>query len=189
MTTLARLVGVTRLPKGGVIAEGEAGPSYIYARGKSLTVFRRLLVWQPGDYVLTIDCILAPEPVTATWLVQSRTAEAASDQFALADGETRVAGALAATAPLTTTVVDSPADQRGKPLGYRQVRASAKGDALLLAAVLDPWQRGGLTVTTVADGTVEVRGPFGTDRWQVAVPDPAQPAVVHGTRDGVNLLP
>lgn len=189
MTTLARLVGVTRLPKGGVIAEGEAGASYIYAKGKSLTSFRRLLIWQPGDYVLTVDSILAPEPVTVTWLAQSRTAEATGNQFALADGDVAVTGALAASAPLDTTVVDSSADQRGRPLGYRQVQASAKSDTLLLAAVLDPWQRGSLAVSMTAAGTVEVKGPFGTDCWQVTVPDPAQPATVQGTRNGTNLLP
>lgn len=183
MRTLARLAGVTRLPGGGVIAEGEAGASY-----PGLALFRRALVWMPGDYVLILDQVGADAPVEASWLVQSRTAEAAGTRLTLADGEARVAGLLAASAELELTVTDSPADHRGKPLGYRQVRAAARGGALAIAAVLDPWNRGPLTLSMTGEGACEVRGPFGTDRWEIQVPDPARPARFQASRNGASLL-
>lgn len=184
MRTLARLTAVTHLPRGGVVAEGEAGASY-----PDLDTYRRILAWMPGDYVLLLDHIRAPHPVEATWLAQSRAVETEGPRLVLSDGDSRLTALLAASANLELTVADSPADHRGKSLGYRQARATLRGDSLRLAAVLDPWNRGPLALAVDGEGAVEVRGPFGADRWEIAVPTPDGAAVLRASRDGNSLLP
>jgi hypothetical protein len=71
----------------------------------------------------------------------------------------------------------------------RQVRAVVGGQDVVIAAVFDPWRRGKLKLAVDQDGVVAVQGGFGLDRWQVAVPDAANPATVVGTRDGKSLMP
>jgi len=189
MSSLVEMFDLVHLPGGAIIAQGEAGAMYEYKRGKPLDLYRRTVVWLPSAYVLVIDHIRAPEPVEITWLAQSRTAEVAVGKLRLADGKASLTGALAASVELETKVVDSPADNRGKPMGYRQIRASVKAQDVVVAALFDPWQHGGLTVSVNAEGTVRVRGPLGTDRWQATVSAADKPAEIQGERDGKSLMP
>jgi hypothetical protein len=189
MSSLVEFFDLVRLPGGGVIAQGEAGGMYEYKRRTTLDLYRRTVVWMPGAYVLVIDRIRAPEAVETTWLAQSRSAEAEAGKLRLADGAASLTGILAASTEFETSVVDSPADNRGKAMGYRQVRAQVKGQDVLVAALFDPWQKGGLKVAVEADGTVVARGAFGIDRWQVTVPDVDAPAEIRGERDGMGLMP
>jgi hypothetical protein len=189
MSSLVEMFDLVPLAGGGVVAQGEAGRMYAYARGKSLDLFRRTVIWLPADYVLVVDHVRAPDAVEVTWLAQSRDATSKGGEFALADGDATLVGALGSTADLGTTVVDSPADHRGKPMGYRQLRASANGQEIVTAMLLDPWQRGRLGVRVGAEGIVTVHGPFGTDQWRIAVPTADESAKVTGERDGKSLVP
>ena len=188
MASLATMFPVVHLPDGGAIVQGEAGRMYEYRPRVPLATFRRILVWLPGAYALAVDHVRAPEPVEVTWLAQSRQAEAAGGRFRLGDGAAVLDGALASSTELATIVVDSPADDRGKALGYRQVRSAATGREVVVAALFDPWRKGSIQVA-VEGGAVVVSGPFGTDRWQIAVPDPAEPAAIRGERNGTPLTP
>jgi hypothetical protein len=189
MSELVEMFPPTQLPNGGILLQGEAGKAYEYERGKTLDVFRRTVVWLPGDYVLVLDRVQAPDLVEVTWLAQSKTAEMTDGTMRFGVDTAKLSGRLATLPEAETEVVDSPADHHGKPMELRQVRAVVGGQDVVIAAVFDPWRRGKLKLAVDQDGVVAVQGGFGLDRWQVAVPDAANPATVVGTRDGKSLMP
>jgi len=162
-----------------VVAEGEGAGAY-----PTSAAYRRTLVWAKGRYVLLLDDIRGPRENDITWLVQGTTAEAtnaAEGRFRLGSAERGVEFQIVGDCPLTGTVGDSPADDRGKPLGLRQVRVSTRGRQARLATVFDVWGRGGVRVDLrPGDGgtaVVSVRGAAGDEVWQwQAAPEAADPA-------------
>ncbi|MBI5831710.1 MAG: hypothetical protein HZB16_05270 [Armatimonadetes bacterium] len=158
--------------------EGEASGAYAPnprgVRRPALDRYRRALLWAEGRYLLVLDDIRAPSAVDVDWLLQSGQVRVGADQrYELVKGAATCPLQVAATAPLAASVVDSPADNKTKPLGWKQLRLRANTTALRLASVYDLWARGGLTVTLTADGAdhavVTVRGDGGiADRWDWA---------------------
>ncbi len=172
---------------GIVIAEGEAGGAYQpqAARGErsaspGLNRFRRAVVWLEGHYILILDDVRPRAPADISWLIQAKQLDAGS-----AAGAWRLAhdgGAadlrLVADQPVESEIVDSPADDHQRPLGWRQLRVHArKTDGVRYAAVLAPW--GGAVDVTLASQqpdswTVRVKTATGTDEftWSaVSTPD------------------
>ena len=155
--------------------EGEAGAAYSpNPRGvkrPALDRYRRAFLWVEGRYVLVLDDIRAPSAVDIDWLLQSGQVNVGTDsRYELVKGQARCALQVAATQPLSASVVDSPADNKGKPLGWKQLRLHANTTALRLASVYDLWGRGPLTVTLAADApghaVVKVSGAGGlADTW------------------------
>jgi hypothetical protein len=162
-----------------VVAEGEGAGAYA-----ELSRYRRTLIWSKGRYVLVLDDIRGAQENDITWLVQGPAAEAVdatAGRFRLRQADTAMDLQIVADQPLSGSVVDSPADDRGKPMGLRQIRAAARGRNLRLAAVFDVWGRGNLRVELTPAGdkaaSVTVRGgaaAAGVWQWQAA-PDADPP--------------
>jgi len=184
----------------GIVAvEGEAAGSYPAFKdaktGRSrpaLERFRRTFLWVKGDYLLVFDAIKAPEPVEIDWLVQApelQMADAAAGHFALLSKSHRCDGQVTADLPLSRQVRPSPADHRGKPLGFQQLVASAKAESLHIAGLFSPWGRKDLTVTVTdhSPSGVEIRvdGADFHDRWNWQPPASADSAAtLSGVRSG-----
>lgn len=178
MARMAVITACARNDDGAVAVEGEAAGSYLAnPRGgpkrPALDRFRRAFVWVPGRYILVLDDIRAPEPVEVTWLIQGpelKTLDAAGGRYALASGGASCPFQVTATETLSAEVADSPADDHGKPLGWKQLQLKARTASLRLASVYDPWRRDGLSLTLQPAGpdraTVTVAGPQGADTWE-----------------------
>ena len=88
---------------------------------------------------------------------------------------------LAADKELKFDIVNSTADRKNKPLGYKQLRASASGQTLRIAAAFNPWKKTAFTVKLAPKGTSEaeivVSGGGISDRfvWKLA-PDTNAPS-------------
>ncbi len=162
-----------------VIAEGEGAGAYA-----GLDRYRRTLIWSKGCYVLLLDDVRGAPGNEITWLVQGPAAEVtngAENVFRLGRENAAIEVQVAADQPLAGTIITSPADDRGKSMGLRQVRLSGRGRQVRFASVFDAWGRGGVRVAlqaTAADAaTVTVRGAAGEDVWQwQAAPAAAPPA-------------
>lgn len=181
---------------GAVIAmEGEAAGSYLATKNKKsgqsrpgLDRYRRTFLWLDGNYILVLDDIRSPEPVEITWMIQSRQVEEQADgRFTLmADGESCPAQ-LVSDQSFTTAVIESPADNKGKPLGHRQLRATVDASAVRFASVYNIWNGEELTVELKNEGadraTVTVQSADFTDEWTwQAAPDAKVPSRLTGKR-------
>lgn len=164
-----------------VAAEGEASGSYLDYKDKktgagrpALDRYRRTFLWVKGGYILVLDDIRAPSAVDIDWLVQGEKLDSAGDardgRFTLKTAAQSCGFQVVADKALAFTIQDSPADNHGKVLGYRQLKASANAAALRIASVYNPWKNPGLGVrleTGAAPGeaTVIVEGAGIRDRW------------------------
>ncbi len=156
------------------LAEGEAGQAY-----NGLSRYRRTFIWVKGRYVMVLDDIRATSTSEITWLLQSpsvQTLDAGAKRYRLANGAAQCDLQLASDNSLTVTIGTSTADSGGTSLGLQQLQARATVSALRVAAVFDPWQRGGVTVTLTTQGAeaagVTVSGPGFEDQWTwQAAPD------------------
>ncbi|GMV81740.1 MAG: hypothetical protein AMXMBFR7_29240 [Planctomycetota bacterium] len=171
-----------------VITEGEAAGSYLATKDRpKLERFRRTFIWAKGRYLLVLDDIRAAEEAELTWLMQSQAVaerEAGAHVYAL---EKKVASCefqVAADKPLTAKVVDSTADGRGKPLGWKQLQLSAKTQQIRIASVFDPWKRGGVHIALAAPSgeaaNVTVKGPDFEDVWTWPSAAPGTPTALVG---------
>ena len=154
--------------------EGEAAGSYAAnpKQGKrpALDRYRRTFLWVPGRYVLVLDDIRAPSKVDLDWLMQSGEVQAGQGmRWLLVKGAASCGLQVAATEPMTATIVDSPADSKKKLLGWKQLRLHANSSAIRIASVYDLWDRGNLTATVQVDGpdhaVVKVTGGGVDDTW------------------------
>ena len=180
MTTLAK---VLRWHTDGDLAliEGEAGAAY-----NGLARYRRTFVWVENQYVLVLDDIRPTTATEITWLVQSASVQvldAGERRYRLVNGAAQCDFQLASDQALTATVGTSTARNRSTLLGLQQLQARATVTTWRLAAVFDPWQRGGVTVALTPDGpeeaSVTVTGPDFEDEWTwQAAPDNQTPSTV-----------
>ena len=185
MNTLARIV--TWKDAGpAVVVEGEAGNAYA-----GLERFRRAVVWVPGGYILLLDDIRARAEADLSWLLQGPEVEPLDAQrglFRLGAAPAICPVSVASNTTYSAGLGASPADDRGKPLGFKQLRLSAKARVWRLAALLDPWNRGATVLLEPADGetfTVKVSAAGFADTWTWAPsPDAATPATLKGERAG-----
>lgn len=180
---MARMAYLTAFKDEGKITavEGEASGSYLeYSKGSKsrpdLDRFRRTFLWVEGDYILVLDDIRAPKDVDVTWLIQSKDIETRSsmeNRFDLKADNEAIPMQLVSDQSFQTDIVDSPADNRGKPMGLRQLRAEVEAEHVRFASVYDPWGRG-LTVELVAKGPeltwVQVSGAGFRDVWKWEAP-------------------
>ncbi|MFW6155305.1 MAG: DUF4962 domain-containing protein, partial [Planctomycetota bacterium] len=129
-----------------VVVEGEAAGAYPAGtsrrRGKARTPrpaldrYRRTFVWVKGDYLLVLDDIRAEAETELTWLMQGPDLDELdpdAGRYQLRRDEATCPFQVAADNPWDATIVTSTADQRGKPLGWKQVQLSATTDAWRLA--------------------------------------------------------
>ncbi|WP_309384598.1 hypothetical protein [Cerasicoccus frondis] len=176
--TMEKMAYVTSWKVSDKIAaiEGESSGSYLaYNKGGAsrpdLERFRRSMLWVKGDYILILDDIRAPESVQVDWLIQGdkiNVIDAEKGQYQFdTDGETLGMQILCDT-KLTGIVRESPADNRGKSLGYRQLVATTSADKTRYASVYDAWDKG-VAVDFKANGpdqaTVTVTGKGFKDVW------------------------
>ncbi|HSI87220.1 MAG TPA: DUF4962 domain-containing protein [Candidatus Methylacidiphilales bacterium] len=180
MTRMAVITGYR--DAGNIVAtEGEASGSYLaYSDKKSgssrpaLDRFRRTMLWVKGSYILVLDDIRAPQEVDISWLIQGLQMEVADEKegrFVMKSETRSCAFQLASDHPLNFAIQDSTADNRGKVLGYRQLKASAKAQTLRVAGVYNPWQKKSLSVrlepgVTPQEATVIVTGEGIKDTWK-----------------------
>jgi len=189
MTRMARITAFRQTSlwkeKDLVIIEGEASGSYIATKKRpALERFRRTFLWVAGCYLLVLDDLRAPEAVDFTWLIQGEKVERRgppTDRYRLAKKKAFCDFQVVADRPLHAEIATSPADNRGKPLGWQQLRLGARAVRLRLASVFNPWQRGvftrkliPLTVELRSQGpdraTVTVKGRGIQDRWEWHAP-------------------
>lgn len=160
-----------------VIIEGEAAGSYpATATRPALKRFRRLFVWVKGQYILTLDDIAAERAAELTWLLQSgniETVDEAAGRYRLVKKGANCAVQIVTDRdlePPESLLQTSPADDRGKMLGWKQLRLWAKTDGLRVAAVFNPWQQKTLAVALSAEegndqASVTVTGSGFTHTW------------------------
>jgi len=135
-----------------------------------------------GAYVLILDDIRAPKDVELSWLVQSPTLdERGKGQFTLRKGDAACPFQVASDVKLAPSIVVSTADNRGKPLGWKQLRLIAEADAFRIASVYDLWGRG--VKLSLEGETVQVTGKDVADTWTWKPPaDGAAPTELTGAR-------
>lgn len=186
MRDLAYMVSVHKSEGGRLVAEGEAGGMYDGLQG-----YRRAFVWMPGDYMLVFDRIVAKagEPEIA-WLLQSENVDILSEKrLRLAAASASVEIGFASATPARWKIVDSPAEHRGKPLGLKQLRLTAKTGEWVSAAVFDVWGRGVRVAVEKREGgaTVRVEGAHGADLWQWRFGDSKAAMLEGASREGKAL--
>lgn len=127
----------------GIIAiEGEAANAYSHV---DLDTFRRTLIWNEGSYILVIDSIEAPEPHEFSWLMQSpslTSSEKYPDNYTLLPGPSETPFTVSSNVPYESEIAQSTADERGKPLGWQQLRLSANTSNWFLVSLYQPWDTG-----------------------------------------------
>ncbi|MEK7413763.1 MAG: hypothetical protein AAB263_10665, partial [Planctomycetota bacterium] len=158
------------------VVEGEAGGSYLALKGKrpALDRFRRALVFAKGSYVLALDDIRAPSSVEVSWLMQGVDLTIASEQdrqFTLVNTDASCPFRIETNhnAELKFTLGVSPADNHGKPLGFKQLRMVANTDKLLTASVYDVYRKDLTLSFDSSDPTkviAVVKGNGVDDRWE-----------------------
>jgi len=184
-----------------VVAEGEASGAYPAYRNKKgdarppLTRYRRTFVWVKGQYILVLDDIRADAPVRVDWLLQSPSLEAVpggDGRYRLRAGEASCGTVVRCDTDTDARIVDSPADHRGTPLGWRQLRLGAQGDAMRFASIYAPW--GGEAAPRDLKWrpdrvTFRVRGGSYDDVWTWAMAaDNDTPAELTVTREGREVM-
>lgn len=183
LTNMAKIVSQGQ-KDGFSFIEGEAGGSYLAVKrgtnGSSrpaLERYRRLFVWVPQSYILVLDDIRSPEPVEITWLMQGpsvRHDQTKPNVFHLAGENESCDFQVVSDQALEFKIVDSTADNYGKTLGYKQLRASAKTPQLRVAGVFNPWKKESLSVDLKvispeeAEVTVTAEGLKNRFRWKFA---------------------
>jgi hypothetical protein len=156
-----------------VLVEGESAGAYPAIKGvrAALEQFRRTLIWVEGKYILVADDIRATKPVTITWLVQGPqlSPDRRGGIHHLSGGASTCPMHLRYAGKGGLRIVDSPADHRGKPLGWKQLRLTQKTAATRVVSVYDPWNVGlslqWRKATDDAPATVTVRGRKFSDVW------------------------
>jgi len=160
------------------IVEGEAAGSYIAYRDRksdksrpALERYRRTFVWVEEKYILVIDDIRAPEPVEITWLMQApKLTRSGEDQhYVLAADQVVIPFEVSSSAKLASDIATSPADHRGKPLGWQQLRLTSTTGAIRIASLYNAWDHPDLSLATDFNddtATITVTGPSFTDTWR-----------------------
>jgi len=187
-----------------VAVEGEAAGSYLAytdkKEGKSrpaLDRFRRTYLWVNGDYILALDDVRAPQEVEVSWLMQGPKLEAMSQsdgRFSLISATKSCPFQVVSDHPLTYRIQDSPAENKGTPLGYKQLCATAKVSAIRIASIYNPWQKKNLSVKIdplsgeEANVTVEGEGFNDVWNWKAATGQFA-PSTLKATRVGGSQNP
>ncbi|HUS91499.1 MAG TPA: heparinase II/III family protein, partial [Phycisphaerae bacterium] len=187
---MTHLAWVTAWKDAGDVAvvEGEGGGAY-----PDLDRYRRTFVWVKGAYVLVLDDIRAAgdKDVELAWLVQGpqlTTTDEAAGRYILSKAGAQCEFQVACQPPLAGSVGVSTADNRGKPLGWQQLRLTGKAGAFRVASAYDLWARGevGVEMTPGDDGAVAVRvrarGVDDTWTWRPA--GPRAPSSLTGARSG-----
>ncbi|MEJ7614957.1 MAG: hypothetical protein SQA66_15110 [Candidatus Fervidibacter sacchari] len=187
-----------------VIAEGEAGGAYPPLKAEKdrkaslgLERFRRTIVWVESNCVLILDDIRSRQPADISWLIQAKRIETVNPevgQYIIAHENASAKLQIVSDAKLDSEIVDSPADNRGKPLGWKQLRVHARNaDEVRFATVIALWDKGAkISLQRVKTGAWEVvvKLPQGEDRWVwVASTSPEKPYRLEGVlRSGRKVL-
>jgi len=178
---MVKMAYLTGWKDGGkvVAVEGEAAGSYLEYKNEetgqsrpALERYRRTFLWVEGDYILVLDDIRAPEMVEISWLIQSpelTITDEKAGRYLLATEDKKMPMQLLSDQSLETKIVASPADSRGKTMGFQQLRGLSKTSALKVVSVYDPWGRGEVSITMKTKGTdkakVVVTGDGFEDHW------------------------
>jgi hypothetical protein len=116
---------------------------------------------------MVLDDIRAPSTVDIDWLMQGPELEildAVDSRYVLRAGDAICPFQVIASRPLEAAVVDSPAEQKGEVLGFRQLRLSGHVSRVRLVSVFNLWNQDQLDATLNPGGpdhatvTVEVNG-------------------------------
>ncbi|MFP4354645.1 MAG: DUF4962 domain-containing protein [Phycisphaerae bacterium] len=156
------------------LVQGEAAGSYPAIRNTrpGLDRFGRSFIWVRGRYILVLDEIAAPEPVEISWLLQGPELQAGEKpgRYVLSKGAARCPVQVICRSEGQAKIVTSPADHRGKALGFRQLRLVTSTAATRIVSLYDPWNTGASCKADFAAGvsgaaSVTVSGDGFVDRW------------------------
>lgn len=155
---------------GIAMIEGDATGSYAV---EGVERVRRTFIWKEGAYILVLDDLQAARPLPFTWMIQSghiQRMNSGPADFELRKGPVFCHLQQSSTAPLESSISTSPADHRGRTLGWEQLRmVSAPAQDLKIATLLLPWggqARLSLRRERDAEFPVEISGLPGGDRWR-----------------------
>lgn len=153
-TSMADIAYVTATKEfeGMSIVEGEASNAY---STEAINRFRRTLVWNEGKYVMVIDDLGAETAQEFTWLMQGAELskiESEPAHYLLAKGNAQAEFIVMTNHPTDTCIKISTADNRGKPLGWKQLQLKAETKSIALVSVFLPW-----------GGDVDLDVDFGSD--------------------------
>ncbi len=156
-----------------IVVEGEAAGAYpaIAKIRPGLERFRRTMIWAKDRYILVLDDVRAPEDVEICWLVQGPrlTAEKEVGRYVLSKGEATCPFSVHCLTDSNSRIVKSPADHRGKALGWQQLRLTTRTSCTRLVSVYDPWGVGLSLTLKPGEGkqadTVTVEAEEFKDRW------------------------
>jgi len=164
-----------------VVCEGEAAGSYLAVKQTAknlarpaLDRYRRSFIWVKEGYLLVLDDVRAPEAVDISWLIQAPQLSQQKGKelnFVLKHEKAscNVQISQIGNIALTSSIGTSPADGKGKELGWQQLQLKGNSKTLMLATLLTPWG-GDLKVNTKAakDGSVQINVTGGkiNDTWQ-----------------------
>jgi len=177
---MSRMALITGWMKSGVITaiEGEAAGSYLAITNKdggiprpALDRFRRSFFWVEGNYILVLDDVRAPAPVDITWLLQAKALKGEDfGRLLLQSGESILPAQIASDREMIRTMGTSPADDRGTPYGWQQLRATVKNEkSARMASIFNPWSKNEISVSLTSKGEneslVTVSSPDFTDEW------------------------
>lgn len=176
---MVKMAYLTAFKDGGkyVAVEGEASGSYLAnpaggGRRPDLDRYRRTFIWAEGDYILVLDDIRAPSKVDITWLIQGLEINARSsseNRYELKSDGATMAMQIVSDQPFDAKIGKSPAENKSKDLGLKQLQVEIDTDHARFASVYDAWGRN-LTVAVVAQGPdltwVQVKGSGFEDVWK-----------------------
>ena len=189
-TDMTGLGVVTAMKDAGevVVVEGAGGGAY-----PALDRYRRTFVWVRGAYVLILDDIRAAggKDIDLTWLIQGpalHPLNRTKDHYMLSKGPARCEFHVTSQPPLSPALATSTADNRGKPLGWKQLHLTGSAGRFTVVSAYDLWGRGELDVKLAGDPanrtvTVAVKGRTDTWSWHLAESARA-PSRLRCTRDG-----
>jgi len=119
-----------------------------------------------------LDDIRSRQPADISWLIQAKRIETVNPevgQYIIAHENASANLQIVSDAKLDSEIVDSPADNRGKPLGWKQLRVHARNaKEVRFATVIALWDKDAkisLRWVKTDAWEVVVKLPQGEDRW------------------------
>jgi len=190
MTTLSYLTG-WKESDGRIIIEGEAGPAY-----PGLTQYRRSAVWMPGDYVLLLDQVVAPQPSNIAYQLFSENANFTAPNegkgFIASDKGNRIDYQIFADQHFAGAIDNYMFYGRWGHKLMDRTQFDVDAEKVKFVTLLDPWGKQAtakFTENENGSATVTVTGNGINDTWTwTPATDTKTPSKIDGQRDGKALI-
>ncbi|NRA37449.1 MAG: heparinase II/III family protein [Planctomycetes bacterium] len=169
---------------GMVICEGEAGNAY-----DDIKTFRRSVLWLPGNYIAIVDNISADKKNDLRIHYQGIKVNMVDPHhFEMEENGSILRYSIASSQKVTTQIVESKAENKSKPLHYKQLQIKAQAQNWCLVTLFDPWDKRP-SVKLSDDNIVTIDCAGKTDTWTIILPEDMEiPSRITGKRNGSVLI-